>query len=58
MDKTEYLNSKEVPKLVESNIGNYCFFQLSDIGSAWECSCAMKSLCIRNFWVMLRLLHA
>lgn len=59
MDEIEYLKPKEVFKLllVESSIGNYCFLQISDIGSAWECSWGMKS-CIRCFWVMLSLLHA
>lgn len=57
MDKNEYLKPKAFSKLFESGIRNYCFLQLSDIGSAWECGSAMKSLCIR-FWVMLRLVPA
>lgn len=36
MDKTEYLKPKEVSELVESSMGNNCFFQLSDLGSAWD----------------------
>lgn len=40
VDEIEYLKPKEVFKLllVEPSIGNYCFLQISDIGSAWECS--------------------